>query len=132
MGGETDLTTLLRSMRPQLSDVEYAFGILPAGQPIPDSIRPDATIREDEGLTIVAPAAEVAAAGLRNSPGWAKISLEVHSSLSAVGLTARVAAALADEGISANVGAGYFHDHVFVQFSRRYEAMAAVIRLARS
>jgi hypothetical protein len=45
------------------------------------------------------------------------ITLRVHSSLSAVGLTAEVAFALAEVNISANVIPGYFHDPFLFQAS---------------
>lgn len=54
----------------------------------------------------------------------------MHSSLEAVGLTAAVAARLAEPGISANVVAGFFHDHVFVPWARREEAVEALWGLA--
>jgi hypothetical protein len=54
------------------------------------------------------------------------ITLNVHSSLHGVGLTAVVAQTLADSGISANVIAGHFHDHVFVPSHRADEAAAAL------
>ncbi len=127
--GETDLTALLRAMHPTLSAAEYGFGTLPSDRPVPEGLRPFATIAEDEGSTLVAPAADLASAGVPHSPGWARISLSVHSSLSAVGLTARIASALAEVGISANVVAGYFHDHFFVQWPRRHDAMAVLARL---
>ena len=41
-----------------------------------------------------------------------------------------VLAALTREGISANVVAGYFHDHLFVPEERRDDAMRALRRLA--
>ena len=44
-----------------------------------------------------------------------QITLTVHSSLDAVGLTAAVATKVASYGISANVVAAYYHDHIFVQ-----------------
>ena len=47
----------------------------------------------------------------------------------AVGLTGTISAALAGPGISANVGAGFYHDHVFVPWERRLEAMAALREL---
>ena len=51
------------------------------------------------------------------------ITLRVHSSLLAVGLTAAVSAALARHAVSANMVAGYFHDHVLVPSDRAEEAL---------
>jgi hypothetical protein len=75
-----------------------------------------ALIRESEGVTIIRP-----------GTGWARITLGVHSSLAAVGLTARVADALAAQRISANMVAAFHHDHVFVPWDRRDEALAALL-----
>jgi len=58
-----------------------------------------------------------------------KISLRVHSSLEAVGLTAAFATQLSDEGISANVVAGYFHDHIFVPRQDAERAITALNQL---
>ena len=76
-----------------------------------------ALIREDEGLTMVRPAPD---------GDWARISLGVHSSLEAVGLTAALANALAEAGISANIIAALHHDHLFVPWSRRQEALRCI------
>jgi len=62
----------------------------------------------------------------------ARITLEVHSSLEAVGLTAAVSQALASEAISANIMAGYFHDHIFVPESAGERAMACLTLLSAS
>jgi len=88
-----------------------------------EAVLPDdgfALIREVEGITLVRP-----------GEGWARITLDIHSSLEAVGLTARVSAALAERGISANIIAALNHDHVFVPWDRRDEALAALRRLAQ-
>lgn len=126
---ESDLTVLLASMRPALADATYGFGELPAGAGIPPGLRPFATVAEAEALTVVAPEVELAAHGIAHQPGWARISLSVHSDLAAVGLTAAIAAALADEGISANVIAGSRHDHLFVPWERRRDAMHVLAAL---
>jgi len=76
-----------------------------------------AILREAEGLTLI-----------RADPSgeWARLSLGVHSSLEAVGLTAALSSRLADLGISANIVAALYHDHVFVPWDRREEALRAL------
>lgn len=125
---ESDLAVLLRTMEPVLHPEPYGYGIWTGGVLL---IEPFVTVSEAEGLTVVAPLAEIRAAGMRSDP-WARISLTVHSDLAAVGLTAAFAGALGREGISCNVIAGYHHDHLFVQWDRRFDAVAALGALARA
>jgi len=60
-----------------------------------------------------------------------KTTLEVHSSLEAVGLTAAISTALTANEISANVTAGYFHDHLFVPTDKADQALATLIEITR-
>ncbi|MEO8241613.1 MAG: ACT domain-containing protein [bacterium] len=120
----SDLAVLLADMEPVLHDGEYGYACVAA---VPAGMRPFAVVAEAEGLTLVAPVA--ALAGIPHQGGWARISLTVVSDLAAVGLTAAVAAALSEAGISANVIAGYHHDHFFVQAARADDAMAALLAL---
>ncbi len=131
MTGGTDLGRLLAGIDPALSDVEFGYACVPADRRLPAELAPLATVREAEGLTVIAPAAALEAAGIDHLDGWAMITLGVHSALAAVGLTAAVAAALAGAGISANVVAAYHHDHVFVPWERRHAALAAITALGR-
>ncbi len=128
MSGEMDLTVLLRSMEPVLDGVPYGYGVVPVGATIPGGVF--AQIAEAEGVTVVGKASVLERAGIAFDGHWARISLSVHSDLSAVGLTAAIAAALAGQWISANIVAGYFHDDVFVQWDRRADAMAVLRALA--
>ena len=117
MSGETDLGRLLASLEPVLDPTQYGFESVAQAPPLGEAF---ALIRETEGVTIIRPGA-----------GWARIVLEVHSSLDAVGLTACVAEALAEHGISANVVAAFHHDHIFVPWDRRDEALETLAALAR-
>ena len=56
--------------------------------------------------------------------------LQVHSALSAVGLTATVSRVLAEAGISANVIAGFTHDHLYVPYDRADDAVGTLATLA--
>ncbi|PZR00029.1 MAG: hypothetical protein DI533_05270 [Cereibacter sphaeroides] len=127
MSGESDLKALLAGMEPVLSAEPYGYALSPDGAGRDEAF---ATVREDEGLTLVAPMERLAALGLSPQGPLARISLTIHSDLAAVGLTAAFATALGQEGISANVVAGFYHDHIFVQWDRRHDAMAALQRLA--
>ncbi len=126
MSGETDLATLLRTLRPALLDGEWVFVSLP-----PDAARAHtdaalATMREAEGVSLVLPVAHARAHGLTDAPAFRCLTCTVHSSLEAVGLTAAIATALAAHGIPANVVAACYHDHVFVPAARAQEALAAL------
>lgn len=129
MTGEMDLAVLLRSMEPVLDARPYGYGVLPPGVAVPDGLDAFAVIKEAEGLTLVARADALDRDGIVYQGHWARISLTVHSDLAAVGLTAAIAAELARHGISANVVAGYYHDHVFVQWDRRAAAIVALTAL---
>lgn len=120
---ERDLTVLLRGMEPVLHDLPHGFAVWEGA--LPEGVF--ATVAEAEGLTVVAPLDRLGA-----GEPWARISLTVHSDLAAVGLTAAVATALAREGISCNVIAGLYHDHLFVPWDRRGDAMAALRGLAHA
>jgi len=83
---------------------------------------------ESEATTLVLPAS-LAEEVVESSAPYARITLRVHSSLEAVGLTAVVAEALRADNIPANVVAGYYHDHVFVPWDRRDAALGALVQV---
>jgi uncharacterized protein len=129
MSGEENLETLLATMEPALGDGEYVFATL-KNAVIPDGLNPIGTFREAEGLTLILPAGEAGDAGLPASSALRMITLTVHSSFDAVGLTAAFATELTRHGISANVVAGYYHDHIFVGTGDAERAMAALKTLS--
>ncbi|PKQ17760.1 MAG: acetyltransferase [Actinobacteria bacterium HGW-Actinobacteria-8] len=129
MAAHTDLSALLASMRPRVDPTTYVWATV---ERVPDGVTPVASIREDEGLTVVCSRADADAVGLDYTFPCARVTLDVHSALEAVGLTAAFAAALAAVGISANVMAGYHHDHIFVPIDRADDAVEALEGLAAS
>jgi hypothetical protein len=130
MTGETDLTVLLRSMTPVVRPGEYVFVSSPGEAPAGLSVH--ASVRESEGLTIVVDRADADRLGLAYDFVAAWITLEVHSALEAVGLTAAFSTALTDIGVSCNVIAGYFHDHILVDVSDVGAALEAQRRHAQT
>jgi hypothetical protein len=133
VSGVTELQALLAAMEPAMAEGSFVYAsVPPADLAAHLSRRPAGLFREEEGITLILPAD--AAEGLAASPPMRMITLTVHSSLTAVGLTAAFATALTAEGISANVVAGYHHDHIFVpeqDGERALEALRALSRAAR-
>ena len=112
-------------MKPRLNDGVYAFVSIP-----PDGetgrLDPIATFREEEGLSVIVEESKVEGTGLEILFRAAWITLMVNSDLHAVGLTAAVAGALAERGISCNVIAAANHDHLFLPVEQADAAMAAL------
>ena len=145
--GETDLKTLLASMQPVLSPTPYVYVCIPASVRSEEvaslvvSLSPIATVQEEEGLTLVLPQSTAdehnskstsssSPLKLEYSYVASRITLKVHSSLEAVGLTAAFATRLGRNGISANVVAGFYHDHLFVAQKDGDKAVALLKELA--
>jgi hypothetical protein len=120
-----ELEQLLRSMQPVLNAGRYVFASVPVGMSVQMS-QVVASVREPEGLSVVIERAVAAQLGLNPLFECAWITLTVHSDLLAVGLTAAFADALGRAGISCNVVAGAFHDHIFVPENQADSAMAAL------
>ena len=89
----------------------------------------DALIREDEGVTAVIAVDVAQRLGHQVDFEAAWLTLDVHSALEAVGLTAAFSRVLGDLGIPCNVLAGAYHDHLLVPVDRVDEAIAAIEEL---
>lgn len=131
MTGETSLSALLRSMNPELNDGDYVFCNVTDSRRI-EGIEVIGSFREREGLTVILERSQAQQLGLDCDYVMAWITLTVHSSLAAVGLTAAFASALGQAGISCNVVAGFYHDHLFVGKDDAQEAMTILRALAAS
>ena len=131
MQGENDLSLLLKSMRPELNDGKFVFCTLPHEQRI-DVSNIIGSFKEKEGVTIIISKQEADRMQLPYHYIAAWITLTVHSSLHAVGLTAAFAKVLAEAGISCNVIAAYYHDHIFVAAEDADKAMELLRKLSVS
>jgi uncharacterized protein len=128
MTPETRLTVLLRTLTPKRMPGVYVYAISPEQR---HDLDPVMMFREDAGWTLVLTRDRAEQAGLSWTFPCAMISLQVHSSLEAVGMIAAVAGALADAGIACNAVAAYHHDHLFVPLDHADEALVVLERLSR-
>jgi hypothetical protein len=116
MHHEKNLESLLKNLNPSASDDSFVFctiSVLPESEKLV-ALDPWAIIKEEEGITLILEMERADSFGFHYESIYGKITLQVYSSLDAVGLSAVIAANLADAGISANIVAGYHHDYIFV------------------
>ena len=126
MSGMLDLDDLLRSIAPEVQSDQYVFCTVAGCIADHAHLEPLMCFAEAEGLTLILPVGRAQETGLPFDGTFKQITLTVHSSLEAVGLTAAVAAKLTAHNISANVVAAFYHDHVFIPADKAEEALAAL------
>lgn len=127
--GETDLQKLLKSLKPKQNPGEFVFcEVSDLSQVSSNDIL--MFFGEEEGITIIIEKELADRLKLSYSVVLSWITLTVHSSLTAVGLTASFSKALAKKGISCNVVAAYHHDHIFVDKKDTEEAMIILRQLS--
>ena len=127
MAGETDLGRMLASIDVERRPGRFTFV---TGEWPGLADRSHAIVDEVEGRTFVVPVDAARSAGAPVEFELAWLTLTVHSSLDAVGLTAAFSRALADAGVACNVLAGYHHDHLLVPHDHVDTAMAVIRGLA--
>jgi uncharacterized protein len=128
----SNLKAMLASMSPKLNDARIAYLSSKDMKAVLSKLLPESiigTFREEEAMTLIVELNAAENSGLEILFRGAWITLTVHSALTGVGLTAAFATALGNEGISANVMAAYYHDHIFVSVEDAERAMAALQKL---
>ncbi|WP_448096672.1 ACT domain-containing protein [Luteibacter yeojuensis] len=125
--GVTDLRALLAALDPEIDPVPKRF--LHVSHEKARTRLADALMmfREAEGTTLIVDVDGDDSQGDRLL--WARITLRVQSSLTAVGMMAAVSAALARRGIPCNPVSAFLHDHIFVPWDRRDDALDALSHL---
>lgn len=129
MPGEKDLVQLLKNMQPCLNEGEYVFCTVADLNSIPIE-QIISFFKETEGFTIILARSIADQWRLDYTFVAAWITLTVHSALDAVGLTAAFSNALAAAGISCNVVAAFYHDHIFVDKNDAERAMEVLRALS--
>ena len=129
MSGERDLKTLLSSLTLAVSDTVYVFATMPDGE-YPQGLAPIMQFHEAEGLTLIVPLAQAQAHQISYEFAARMITLNIHSSLEAVGFMAHISTRLAQAGIPVNPVAGFYHDHLFVPCEKTDEAIALLKAIA--
>jgi hypothetical protein len=126
MTGERELGRLLAGLSPERRHGEVVIVAVrdPAGLPTL------ATVTEEDAITVVLRREDADRLELLYDWVAAWVTLTVHSSWEAVGMTAAVAQSLAEVDIPCNVLAGFRHDHLLIPVEQVDAAMAALRGLA--
>lgn len=131
MTGERDVIRLCAETRPMMHAAIYVYCCF-HDFVLPDGLVQDEvlfTFSEREGLTAVLQKQTAERLALPFLFESRLVTLDVHSSLDAVGFIATIATALANAKIPCNAVAAYYHDHLLIPVSRADEAITLLERL---
>lgn len=120
--GELSLDVLVQSMEPVLYDEVYVFATVDKSFNS-DAANPLMRFSEQEGDTLILTQAAAVANNLAHEFACRMITLNIHSSLEAVGFLARITQRLAAQNMGVNPVSGFYHDHLFVPADRAEDAL---------
>ncbi|WKB80438.1 ACT domain-containing protein [Cellulophaga omnivescoria] len=130
MSGKTNLSELLKGMTPKLNKGEYVFCTIKDSSLL-DRKKVICEFTEAEGITIITTKGYADKQEFTYSFIASWITLTIHSSLEAVGLTAAFSSELTKHNISCNVIAAYYHDHIFVDKKDAAKAIMVLEELSK-
>lgn len=114
----------MSKLQPDLLDEDYVFCTFIEKKYVDlKELNPIASFQEKEGMTVVITEKTAKIHNLNFEGVYKCISLKLVSALTSVGLTKKISSLLADSNISANIFAGYYHDHIFVPIENSIEAL---------
>ncbi|MFT0368323.1 ACT domain-containing protein [Bacteroides faecis] len=132
MSGIKDLDILLSNIEPVLDERNFVFCSFPTiDWKIMYELNPIGIFHEKEGVTFILEQQDAVNKKIHYQSVYRLITLNVHSSLDAVGLTAAFSAKLAEKNISTNVVTAYYHDHIFVPEEKAEQALNAILELQK-
>lgn len=128
--GEKSLSKLLATLTTILHPTTFVFATLKDEAHAPPMSEVQLFFRESEGITVIT---SLDCAKLHNLEYFfpcKMITLNVTSSLEAVGFMAVIATRLATKEMGVNPVSGFYHDHLFVPLGREHEAIETLAELA--
>ena len=129
--GELELSKLLATIKPVLSSSTYVWATLPHDTPVPSSLPVQMLFREAEGTTLITTRNAADTEGIDYHFVSRMITLDLNSSLDAVGFLAFITNRLKALGVGINPVSGYHHDHLFVPAGSEEEVINCLQEIAR-
>lgn len=129
MSGEKDLTQLIKNMNPELRDGEFVFASLDRKDVKSKGLNPVFTFIEDEGLSLIIRQMDAEINNIPYDSVFKMITLNIHSSLNAVGFFAVILNELAKQNISVNPVSAFYHDHLFIPKEKAETAMVVLRKI---
>ncbi|KAL6894806.1 ACT domain-containing protein [Trichoderma evansii] len=128
--GEKSLAKLLATLTTTLHDTTFVFATLTDISNLPPLPETQLLFKETEGITVIVSQEYAEAHKIDFFFPCKMITLNVTSSLEAVGFMAVIATKLAENKMGVNPVSGFYHDHCFVPLGREQEAVEVLHRLA--
>lgn len=128
--GEKSLSKLLATLTTALHPTTFVFATLKDDAKLPSLSDIQLLFRESEGITVIVSMEYAKAHELEYFFPCKMITLNVTSSLEAVGFMAVIATRLATKDMGVNPVSGFYHDHLFVPDGREQEALESLAELA--
>ncbi|KAM0260177.1 hypothetical protein ACHAQJ_002943 [Trichoderma viride] len=127
--GEKSLAKLLATLTTTLHETTFVFATLTDPANLPSLAETQLLFKETEGITVIVSKEYATAHKIDFFFPCKMITLNVTSSLEAVGFMAVIATRLAANNMGVNPVSGFYHDHLFIPLGREQEAIEVLRRM---